>query len=63
MYEFKWSLINTLTKKCLEINKPTMTAGRNKEDDIVCLSTAVSRHHANFILMNKCLYVQDRGVS
>lgn len=63
MYENKWTLINILSGKCIQVNKPTMTAGRNKEDDLVCLSLRVSRNHANFILMNESLYVQDCGVS
>lgn len=63
MSDMKWSLINVNTKKCVQVSKSTIKAGRNKLDEICCKSNFVSRHHANFMIIKNHLYVQDTGVS
>lgn len=62
MCDNRWSLINVKTNDTIQIERQTTRAGRNKDDEIICKSTAVSRHHANFILLDERLYVQDNRV-
>lgn len=60
---FVWQLINVFTQKATNVYKPKLTVGRCKDVDIVSLSTAASRSHAEFILSEDgCLKVKDLNV-
>lgn len=62
--ETSWSLRHVETGEEILLSKPFNKAGRSSGIEIVCRSSAVSRNHAEFlILADGTLHVRDFNVS